>query len=61
MNTRDVYSKSNDVFDRLRATLLGLEKANAVPRDDLLSAPMSVKIYIIWNKKYIGHILIFFF
>ena len=48
MNTRDVYSKSNDVFDRLRATLLGLEKANAVPRDDLLSAPMSVK-----NKYYL--------
>lgn len=40
-NTLDVYSSSRDVFDKLRATLLGLEKAKAVPRGDWESAPMS--------------------
>ena len=42
-NTLDVYSRSKDVFDRLRATLLGLEKAKAVPSGDWESAPMAEK------------------
>ena len=40
--TLDVYSNKRDVFERLRATLFGLEKANAVPTDDWLSAPAPV-------------------
>ena len=40
-NTLDVYSRSKLVLERLRASLLGLENANAVPRADLLFAPMS--------------------
>ena len=39
--TREVYSKSSEVLDRLSATWLGLEKANAVPNEDWLSAPIS--------------------
>ena len=46
-NTRDVYSSKSDVFDSVRASLFGLENANAVPTGDLLRAPMS----IIMNKK----------
>ena len=36
-----MYSSSKEVLDRLSATLLGLEKAKAVPRGDWESAPMS--------------------
>jgi hypothetical protein len=39
--TLEVYSRSREVLEKLRAWLLGLEKAKAVPRDDWLSAPMS--------------------
>ena len=53
INTLDVYSKSKDVFDKLKATLFGLAKAKAVPREDLLSAPISIKIsmYSVENLK----------
>ena len=44
IKTRDVYSSNNDVLERLRDSLLGQEKAKAVPRDDLLSAPISANI-----------------
>ena len=37
-----MYSNKRDVLERLRATLLGLEKAKAVPTDDWLSAPAPV-------------------
>ena len=43
INTLDVYSNSNDVFDKPNASLFGLLKAKAVPSEDLLLAPMSVK------------------
>ena len=32
--TRDVYSNKRDVFDKVSASLFGLEKANAVPTGD---------------------------
>ena len=41
INTLDVYSNSNDVFDRPNASLFGLLKAKAVPLADLLLAPVS--------------------
>ena len=41
INTLEVYSNSNDVFDRPNASLFGLLKAKAVPSEDLLLAPMS--------------------
>ena len=50
INTLDVYSKSKDVFDKLKATLFGLAKAKAVPREDLLSAPISIEIKICTEK-----------
>ena len=40
-NTLEVYSSNRDVFERLKATLLGLEKAKAVPKADWLLAPIS--------------------
>jgi hypothetical protein len=39
--TLEVYSRRREVFEKLRAWVLGLEKAKAVPNDDWLSAPMS--------------------
>ena len=42
--TLDVYSKSKEVFEKLSAWLFGLEKANAVPNDDWLSAPISERL-----------------
>ena len=55
INTLEVYSNSNDVFDRPNASLFGLLKAKAVPSEDLLLAPMSE------NRNYQCKELIFFF
>ena len=54
INTLEVYSNSNDVFDRPNASLFGLLKAKAVPSEDLLLAPMSE------NRNYQCKELIFF-
>ena len=36
-----MYSNKSDVLDKVKASLFGLENANAVPTGDLLRAPMS--------------------